>query len=538
MAKIFNPILTGFHADPSICSANGEYVIANSTFEWYPGVELHRSKDLKTWTPVPSPLSEKRLLDMAGNQASCGIWAPCLSYSDGMYWLIYTNVRSWNSGPWKDCPNYLTTAKSLEGPWSDPVFLAASGFDPSLFHDDDGRKWYVSMEWDYREFGPRQFSGICVQEYSVEQKKLVGEVRKIFLGTDIGLVEGPHITKKNGYYYIMAAEGGTCYEHAETVARSKNLFGPYEVHPNNPLISAYGRDDAPVLRSGHGQWCDSINGKKTYFVFLGGRPLPGTDRCVLGRETNIAEIEWKDDWPYIKMPDGSLDNVPPKYIEVEGGEDVLPGHGMVFAAEKYTFVNKDFLADFKTLRLPLDEKRFSLTERPGFLRIHGGQSPSSRYEQSLLARRQTDFSFEAETKFSFNPVNFQQFAGMVYRYDEDTQYLCVVTRDEVKGKVLQVYTVMPDAQGPYNFFRDMEVTLEEDKPVYIRLCVDKTKGFFCWSQDGKNFRKIRPLLDVTKLSDEAFGQGFTGAFVGMYCADLISYSNYADYEYFSYKRKE
>ena len=171
MAKVYNPILPGFYADPSILAVNGEYYIANSTFEWYPGVEIHRSKDLVHWTSVPSPLSEERLLNMAGNYESCGIWAPCLSYSDGKFWLIYTNVRSWNKGPWKDTPNFLTTAENIEGPWSDPVFLNASGFDPSMFHDDDGRHWLINMEWDYRKSyknqvnNASQFSGLLVQEY-------------------------------------------------------------------------------------------------------------------------------------------------------------------------------------------------------------------------------------------------------------------------------------------------------------------------------------------------------------------------------------
>lgn len=529
--KIYNPILSGFHADPSIVCANGECYIANSTFEWFPGVELHRSKDMKTWTPVPSPLSTKTLLDMAGNKASCGIWAPCLTYSDGLFWLIYTNVRSWNSGPWKDTPNFLTTAPSIEGPWSDPVFMNASGFDASMFHDDDGKHWYVNMEWDYRGIGPRQFSGILLQEYDPKQKKLVGESRKIFLGSDIGLVEGPHLYKRNGWYYIFAAEGGTCYEHAITCGRSKSIFGPYEIHPNNPLISSYAHDEIRLQRAGHGAWCKSPDGKRDYLVYLCGRPLPGTERCVLGRETGIAEIEWKDDWPWVKQPDGSLQNFPPDYIEVEGDGEIMPGHGAIHPAEKYTFNNNDFLLDFKTLRVPVDPKRFSTTDRPGWLRIYGGQSPVSTFEQGILCRRQTDFEFEAETKMEFKPKNFQHFAGMIYRYDEETQYLCAVTLNEQRGLVIQVMTIMPEG-----FVRELEMVVDETKPVWIKLKVNGKKGFFYWSQDGENFRQLRPLLDASKLSDEYGGQGFTGAFVGMYVADMVNYTNYADFEYFTYKR--
>jgi ABC-type molybdate transport system permease subunit len=180
MLRVQNPVLPGFHPDPSILRVGEDYFIANSTFEWYPGIEISRSKDLVTWESVPSPLSEKRLLDMDGVAASCGVWAPCLTHADGLFWLIFTNVRSWNVGPWKDTPNYLVTAPSIEGPWSDPVFLNCSGFDPSLFHDDDGRKWLVNMEWDYRKKGQHQFSGILLQEYSPSKKALRRpEIQKI-----------------------------------------------------------------------------------------------------------------------------------------------------------------------------------------------------------------------------------------------------------------------------------------------------------------------------------------------------------------------
>lgn len=527
--RVNNPILRGFHPDPSICMANGEYYIANSTFEWYPGVELSRSKDLVHWDAVPSPLSEKRLLDMNGEKYSCGIWAPCLSYSDGVFYLIYTDVKNWNVGTMKDCPNYLTTAPSIEGPWSDPVFLNASGFDASMFHDDDGRHWYINMEWDYREIGPRQFSGIVMREYFPKEKKLGDKRYKIFLGTDIGMVEGPHLYKRNGWYYIAAAEGGTSYEHAISVGRSRNIEGPYETHPNNPFISSYGHKELKLQKAGHGSWCSSVDGKKTYMVYLCGRPQKADGvSCTLGRETGLAEVEWKNDWPYVKQTDGSLSNTPPDYVDVEavdGVKQYFSGSGH----NHYTFNDKDFLKDFKTLRTPITEDRFSINRKKGFLSIKGGQSPWSFYEQGLLARRQTDFCFTAETKMEFEPDYFQQYAGLCYRYDEETQYLLQVTYDEKRGKILQLNTIMP------NFFeRGMPIELKEGA-VWLRVEVKNEQAWFSWSQDGENFTMIRPLGDATKLSDEYCGMGFTGAFVGMFCVDTEFYKKTAEFEYFDYK---
>ena len=556
MTKVYNPILTGFHADPSILYVNGEYYIANSTFEWYPGVEIHKSRDLVHWTSVPSPLSEERLLDMMGNYASCGIWAPCLSYSEGKFWLIYTNVRTWNRGPWKDTPNFLVTADSIEGPWSDPVFLNASGFDHSMFHDDDGRHWLVNMEWDYRKKGPNQFSGILLQEFSSKENCLIGKSQKIFLGTDIGLVEGPHIYKRNGYYYVLVAEGGTGYEHAASCARSKSLFGPYEIHPMNPLISSYGYDDLQIKKAGHASWCEADDGK-SYLFYLCGRPLPGTLNCPLGRETSFAELTWKDDWPYVMQPDGSLKNTPPEYVNIPIEENSLPGERDLAQLggrtddycklTRYNFSTKDFLADFKTLRYPIFSKihkeRFSLDARLGFLRIYGGQSFVSDFEQSIIARRQSDFCFEAETKVYFEPTYFQHLAGMCYRYDERNQYNLCITYDENLGKVLQVQAVLtpkelahiPNCKSEYS--ESLKISLKENSPVWLKLVVNYNEAKFMYSEDGQLWRDIRFKILPECLSDEYGGLGFTGAFVGMFCCDFEYYSKYADFEYFSYLKK-
>lgn len=531
MPSAVNPVLPGFHPDPSMIRVGDTYYIANSTFEWYPGVEISRSTDLVNWETVPSPLNSKRLLDMEGAIASCGIWAPCLTWSDGLFWLIYTNVRTWNSGPWKDTPNYLTTAPSIEGPWSDPVYLNSSGFDPSLFHDDDGTKWLVNMEWDYRKTGSKQFSGILLQRYSPARKKLVGPVKKIFPGSEIGMVEGPHLYKRNGWYYVMAAEGGTSYEHAVTIARSRSIDGPYELHPHNPLISSYAHDDIKIKKAGHGSWCDSPDGR-TYLAFLCGRPLHGTISCVLGRETSIQELIWQDDWPYVKPPagkalftDGIAHNYPLDTFEPPVAF-TPPKNGSV----DYVFDGPVIHHDFKNLRTARDPAVYTLTRRPGFLSLRGGQSPFSNYGQTLLARRQTAFSFSVQTYMDFAPSSFQHLAGMAWRYDERNFYLLALSLDEQQGRVLNVLTMIDGV-----FARSNETVVPLEGPLWLGLTCRNRLGRFRFSLDGKTWTELRPALDAAVLSDEHGGLGFTGAFVGMFCVDTINYSTYADFKSFTYQ---
>ncbi|HXV32167.1 MAG TPA: family 43 glycosylhydrolase, partial [Sinorhizobium sp.] len=221
-ASIRNPILPGFNPDPSICRVGDDYYIATSTFEWYPGVQIHHSRDLVNWRLVRRPLERASQLDMRGNPDSCGIWAPCLSYCDGLFWLVYTDVKRFD-GNFKDAHNYIVTAETIEATWSDPVYVNSSGFDPSLFHDDDGRKWFLNMQWNHRteSFGgaPKHpaFDGILLQEWDERTRRLVGPVKNIFAGSPLGLVEGPHLFKRNGWYYLTVAEGGTGYDHAVTM---------------------------------------------------------------------------------------------------------------------------------------------------------------------------------------------------------------------------------------------------------------------------------------------------------------------------------
>lgn len=305
--KISNPVLTGFHADPSMIRVGDTYYIANSTFEWFPGVRLHESKDLVHWNILPSPLSRSSQLDMRGNPSSGGIWAPDLSYADGRFWLIYTDVKVVN-GAFKDCTNYLVTAEDIHGPWSEPIRINGVGFDASLFHDDDGRKYLVQQTWDFREYH-HQFDGITLTEFDVDTMKLKPETaRTIWDGTAVKITEGPHLYKKDGWYYLFAAEGGTVYEHQESVARSHTLDEySFEVMPNGPFIGNFDTPDTYLQKQGHGALVDTPSGE-WYYASLCGRPwrhdtepAHGTRGwCTLGRETSIQKVEWDEDgWPRV-----------------------------------------------------------------------------------------------------------------------------------------------------------------------------------------------------------------------------------------------
>ena len=221
---IHNPILPGFNPDPSIVRVGEDYYIATSTFEWFPGVQIHHSRDLVNWRLITRPLNRTSQLNMLGAPDSCGVWAPCLTYADGLFHLIYTDVKRYgrttvggaSGASLRDFHNYLVTCETIDGEWSDPVFLNSSGFDPSLFHDDDGRKWLVNMLWDHRP-GRNRFAGIVLQEYSPQARALVGERKLIFAGTPLGLTEAPHLYKRDSWYYLLTAEGGTGWNHAVTM---------------------------------------------------------------------------------------------------------------------------------------------------------------------------------------------------------------------------------------------------------------------------------------------------------------------------------
>ncbi|WP_379161504.1 glycoside hydrolase family 43 protein [Paenibacillus sp. sgz5001063] len=519
---IQNPILRGFHPDPSICRAGEDYYIATSTFEWFPGVRIHHSRDLVNWRVLTHALTRRSQLDMEGDLDSGGVWAPCLSYGNGIFYLIYTDVKS-RQGAFKDTPNYLVTARNIEGPWSEPVYLNSSGFDPSLFHDTDGRKWLVNMLWDHRTH-KNSFAGIVLQEYSVALKRLIGPVLPIYKGTELGLTEGPHLYRKDGWYYLITAEGGTQYNHAVTVARSRTIEGPYETDPRNPVLTSAGNRELVLQKAGHACLVHTHT-EEWYMVHLCGRPVK-EKYCNLGRETAIQRcIFTEEEW--LSLADGT--NQPS--VTVEGPD--IPAQPFPSPAERDDFDNPVLDVRWSTLRVPADESWLSLRERPGFLRLMGRESMSSLHRQSLVAMRQQDFCCSAETGVEFEPEHFQQMAGLIIYYDTKDYVYLRITHDEELGKCLGI---VRSVDGVYDDSVSAQIPLQPGTICLLKVIIIRESAQFYYSVGDTSWEKIGPSLDICHLSDDfpAYIR-FTGTFIGMCVQDLSGTFQAADFDYFEYK---
>jgi xylan 1,4-beta-xylosidase len=528
---IKNPIIRGFNPDPNIVRVDDDYYVVTSTFEWFPGCQIHHSRDLKNWRLLSRPLDRVSQLDMAGIPDSGGVWAPCLTHLDGVFYLIYANVRRFD-GPWKDTPNYLVTATDINGPWSEPVFLNSSGFDASMFHDDDGKSWLVNMVVDHRY--DRFFGGIVLQEYCRKTRQLVGDIHHIFDGSERGLTEGPHIYRRNGYYYLLTAEGGTGYDHCMTLARSRELTGPFEVHPQNPIISSRDYPDAYLQRTGHGDIIETQNGD-WYAVFLVGRPLTERGYCITGRESAIEKVEWRDDdWLYLAC--GGRRPRP----EVE--EPDLPEHLFPEQPTRLEFDDEAIDINFQALRIPMTPDWVNQTERPGFMRLYGRESLSSCFKQSLVARRVQEHHVVASTCVEFNPDNFQQMAGLVCYYNTYYFHYLYLHGDDLGGdKNRKFLNLISGDRVAYDFPVKTPVEVTGADRVYMKADYDGESLQFFYALEEQNWVKIGPVLDGSILSDEHAANdkerlhaAFTGAFVGMACQDLSGQGIYADFDWFEY----
>lgn len=535
---IQNPILRGFNPDPSIVRVGDDYYIATSTFEWFPGVQIHHSRDLVHWQLVARPLTRPTQLNMLGDPDSCGIWAPCLTHADGLFHLVYTDVKRYGQtssagaaggASLRDFHNYLVTSPAIAGEWSDPVYLNSSGFDPSLFHDDDGRKYLVNQLWDHRP-GRNRFAGIVLQEYSVERRALVGERVNIFTGTAIGFTEAPHLYKRKGWYYLLTAEGGTGWGHAVTMARSREVRGPYELHPDTYILSARDRPDAPLQRAGHADLVETQDGQ-TYMAYLCGRPLPNRGTCTLGRETAIQPMVWgDDDW---LRTDGE-----PGLPQLQPRSPGLPANPSASAPERQDFDGPELPIEFQWLRSPWPNELFSLTARPGHLRLFGRETVGSFFKQALVARRQQSHCYSARTRVEFEPRHFQQQAGLICYYNSAKFHYLYLSHDEALGKHVRVMSALPNHMSADAF--STPVAIAPAVPIELRAEVDFERLHFAWRVGDGAWNWIPLPFDASVLSDEASAPGrpnFTGAFVGMACQDMSGSGLAADFDYFEYRER-
>ncbi|MBN2583916.1 MAG: glycoside hydrolase family 43 protein [Planctomycetes bacterium] len=517
---IRNPILPGFHPDPCICRKGDDFYIANSSFQWWPGVPISHSRDLVHWQLVGYALTRRSQLEMDRIPDSGGIWAPALSYcqADGLFYMVYTNVNRPSRYAPIETPNYVVTAEDPRGPWSEPAYLNRTGFDPSFFHDDDGRTWMINMYLGYRP-GQKFFDGLLVQEYDRQAKRLVGPVTNVFHGTDLGATEGPHLFKRDDYYYILCAEGGTGYHHALTLARSRSLLGPYVVHPQNPIMTALGTD-ATLQKAGHGNLVETPDGQ-WYGVFLCGRPNKDK-RCVLGRETAIERGQWRDDgWFYFDSPHPRLDVPAP----------VLPQGDVETAPDYDDFDGPELGLHWNTLRLP-HEDEVSLTARKGWLRLTGLAHPlETNQRQALVARRIESRDFDAATCMEYEPENPWQFAGLTCYYCHTNYYWLRVGRDEHEGIVVELVR-------RYGSDLTLEGRIRAEWPQFhLRVQARGDRYQFAAGPNGRSWQDVGQAQDGSILSDEEaqnFGFSFTGAFVGLAANDLSGTRLHADFDWFSY----
>lgn len=544
---IRNPILPGFHPDPSIVRAEGRYVVATSTFEWFPGVRFHVSEDLVNWLPAGYGLTDPAQLDLRGVPDSGGIWAPSLSHSGGRYWLVFTVVRTM-AGQAKDLDNYITTAGSLAGPWSTPVYVGSRGFDVSLFHGPDGRLWLLGLRWDHRTANPR-FGGIQLQELDPATLDRLDAPTVIHTSSSGELIEGPNLYFRDGWYWLLLAEGGTGWNHGIRLARSRHIRGPYQEDPE-PLLTTRDLDPLAVARdgeagtsnglhkAGHGELVVTPDGE-WYLAHLASRPLEAGEGAVspLGRETCLQRVEWTDDG-WLRLTHGGHHPA----LEVPAPAGASAGHDHQTEAVKpgrSGGLTPESLGDaWMTLRVPAGESWARWVPTTGLgrphsrrLRLTGRDSLRSLYAQSLIAHRVIHTTSRLRAVVHANPTEPAHRAGVMAYYDTTSHVFWHLTADDDGRRVLAVER--GDADGELDAVLDIDPG--QDGPVHFEVVFDGALVRASVSLDGGTWSPLGAGLDVGFLSDDhARLLRFTGAFVGIAATDLAEHCWTADFETVEY----
>ncbi|UCE08173.1 MAG: glycoside hydrolase family 43 protein, partial [bacterium] len=434
-----NPILAGFYPDPSICKVNQDYYLVNSTFSYFPGIPIFQSRDLVNWKLIGYVLDRPEQLDLDGLGVSRGIFAPAIRYNKGIFYVTCTLVDKGG--------NFVVTSKNPEGPWSNPVWIPQiDGIDPSMFFDENGKACII-----YNSVAPDDkplYDGhrtIRMYEFDAVNLKVIGEEKLLINGgTDINKkpvwIEGPHIFRKDGYYYLFAAEGGTAEDHSEVVFRSTKVDGPYIPYENNPILTQRHLDptrDFPITCTGHADFAQTENGE-WWAVFLGCRPYPPLEKNYYntGRETFLAPVKWKDGWPVID----------PDHEEVQYHYSIPIKPSQESSAIPYSG-NFKYRDDFDATGLNLNwiflrtprEKWYDLNRRTGFLSMQlRPETCAGNMNPSFLGHRQQHAQCSASISLNFVPEFENEKVGLlVFQNETHFYFLCKsLEEDEL---VVQLY---------------------------------------------------------------------------------------------------
>ena len=501
-----NPIRTGFFPDPSIVRVGNDYYMVNSTFIYFPCIPVSHSTDLIHWKIIGYAITNPEWAMLDELEGGNGFWAPDISYYNGRFYIAAT-YRLNDNGPVYRKQMVVSSVKP-QGPYSKPAIIEEDGIDPSIFNDDDGRRYMLLNR------------GARIFELNEDATKQISEAEMLYYGDYKQDSEGPHLLKKDGYYYLFEAEGGTESGHQITVSRSKTLKGRYEPCPYNPIMQQTD-EDAMIQRCGHGKPVQTQNGQ-WYMVYLCGRKLIGKngEPCsMLGRETALDPITWTSDgWPIVNQLKG------PSCLQIK---PYLPENVQEITADD--FDEKTLFQNWTFVRVP---------EVDGY-RIEGGKlilkgsriNLDSMYAKNILLRRQTRFTFKAGCKMQLPKMKVGQDAGITCYYDENT-YLKFAVFEKEDG----LYIGVQEKIGEQVISHPMQKLKKTVEAVYFKVTAVKMDWLFSYSIDGKEYQNIAHIDNVYYLCEEGLKKGkrFTGAMLGMYAhaGNETKETLYVTYEYF------
>lgn len=494
-----NPVLPGFYPDPSVCRVGDDYYMVNSSFQYFPGVPIHHSKDLINWKSIGHCLTRPSQLKLVKTGFWGGIYAPSIRYNNGTFYMITTNVS--------DKGNFYVTADDPAGEWSDPLWVDQGGIDPDIFFEEDGKAYFMSTN-----------SGIFLCEIDIKTGKKLTESRLIWNGTGARHTEAPHIYKKDGYYYLLVAEGGTEYGHKVTIARSRSLFGPYDSNPANPILTHINQNAAsnPIQGTGHADFIQAHDGS-WWTVFLGFRPQSYTHH-VLGRETFLAPMNWEEkQWPVINS-DGT--------VSLEMNVKTLPQVKNPEKPAKDDFDNEKLGFEWNFICNP-NLKNYSTSERKGHLRLKASTISIDEIDSpTFLGRRQQHIKFQATALLDFKNLKNGSEAGLTTYMSNNYHYDLFVKKKNNRNSISLVYNL-----GVLKH-HEKEIPVSGNK-LYLRMVGGNDLYTYYYSTDDKTYHKVGEI-DVRFLSSETAG-GFTGVYLGMFAQSSVENNSYADFDWFEYK---